>query len=282
MLRGRDISAYGITGFEYLISTFPSLNVDIDSYKSIKQHLLSFGYDRLKQTGETGARKKTNGKWFETQDSINYFNEFAKPKIIYPNMTSVFPFMYDDSGLYGNDKSFILTAKNNTFSLLFLTAVFNSSLAKLWIWYNCPELLGGTREIRKVYFEHFPVPTANEEQTAIMANYASLRTQLTIEIQTLTTKFHRTIERKFNLESLSTKLQNWNLLTFKEFVGELAKVKVKLSLSDEADWETYFIEESQKAKNIKSEIDVTDTKIDRLVYELYGLTQDELRTVEGS
>jgi len=70
MVRGRDISPYGITGFEYLISTFPTVKLDIESYPAIKEHLLSFGFDRLNQTGVYGARKKTAGKWFETQDSI--------------------------------------------------------------------------------------------------------------------------------------------------------------------------------------------------------------------
>jgi len=281
MVRGRDISAYVITGFEYLISTFPALKLDIEHYPAIKEHLLSFGYDRLNQTGDNGARKKTSGKWFETQDSISYYEDFAKPKIIYPNMTSVFPFMYDESGLLSNDKSFILTAQDDSVSLLFLTAVFNSSLAKLWIWYNCPELQGGTREIRKVYFEHFPVPHANEEQTAMLSQYAIERTQLTANLESLISKFQRTIQRKFNLEDLPGKLQNWYLLTYKEFIAELAKKKVKLSLKEEAEWETYFLEEAKQALELKSEIDKTDKEIDRMVYELYGLTEEEIGIVEG-
>jgi len=44
-----------------------------------------------------------------------------------------------------------------------LTAGLNSSLTKLWIWYNCIELQGGTREIGKVYFEKFPVSIILEQ-----------------------------------------------------------------------------------------------------------------------
>ena len=55
LLRGRDIKRYG---YEYadlhIITTFPSLKIDVDKYPAVKQHLLSFGYDRLKQTGEPG------------------------------------------------------------------------------------------------------------------------------------------------------------------------------------------------------------------------------------
>jgi hypothetical protein len=282
MVRGRDISAYGISGFEYLICTFPTLRLDIENYPAIKEHLLSFGYDRLKQTGDNGARKKTSGKWFETQDSISYHEEFAKPKIIYPNMTSAFPFICDESGMLGNDKSFILTAQDDSVSLLFLTALFNSSLAKLWIWHNCPELQGGTREIRKVYFEHFPVPQATEEQTATLAQYATERTQLTANLQTLCTKFTRNIQREYSLEKLSAKLENWFQISFNEFLKELEKSKVKLTLSQKAEWEDYFIQESKKALAIKQQIDATDKEIDKMVYRLYGLTEEEIDIVENT
>ena len=280
MLRGRDIAAYGITGFEYLIGTFPALKLNIEDYPAIKQHLLSFGYDRLKQTGDKGSRKKTSGQWFETQDSIAYYQEFSKPKIIYPNMTSVFPFMYDESGILGNQKCFILSATDNSISLPFLTAVFNSLLAKLWIWYNCPELQGGTREISKVYFEHFPVPKAGKEETNLMATLATQRASLTNELQILNTKFTRNIQREFKLEKISTKLENWKDLTFNEFLKELTKAKVKLSLAQKAEWEDYFLSEQQKASVLQSEINKTDHEIDQMVYQLYGLNDEEIKVVE--
>jgi hypothetical protein len=286
MVRGRDIAAYEISGHEYLISTFPTMKLDIENFPAIKQHLLSFGYDRLKQTGEKGARKKTSGQWFETQDSIAYHKEFAKPKIIYPNMTSVFPFMYDESGLLSNDKSFILTAHDESVSLLFLTAVFNSSLAKLWIWYNCPELQGGTREIRKIYFEHFPVPQANAVQAGSLAQLASARTELTAKLKVLSSKFNRSVQRRFfspeKSEAVVSKTLSGNvpvpsfdlpILSYGEFVKELRKKKIKLSISEEAEWEDYFLEEQKKAIGLKQQIDATDKAIDRMVYALYGLDE---------
>ena len=282
MVRGRDISAYSITDYEYLIGTFPSLKLEIENYPAIKEHLLSFGYDRLKQTGDKGSRKKTRGNWFETQDSINYYNEFAKPKIIYPNMTSTFPFMLDETGMLANQKCFILTTKDDSISLQFLNAVFNSSIAKLWIWYKCPELQGGTREISKVYFEHFPVPIANKEQSDMVAKQSTKCSELTLKSFNVIQKFQRTIKRKFEIEVLSKKLQDWYLLTYPEFIKELAKKKVKLSLSQEAEWEDYFIEESKKALELKATIDATDKAIDKMVYELYGLSEEEIAIVENS
>ena len=67
----------------YIIATFPSKRYDIEKYPSLKRHLLSYDKRILSQTGEKdidgvkgkNARKKTNNKWFETQDSIAYWDE---------------------------------------------------------------------------------------------------------------------------------------------------------------------------------------------------------------
>ena len=57
---------------------------------------------------------------------------------------------------------------------------------------------------------------------------------------------------------------------------------MQLALSEEAEWMQYFNEQKQKAQELKSEINRVDTEIDRMVYELYGLTEEEIAIVEGS
>lgn len=160
VLRGKDITSWfpDYNGY-WLIATFPSLNVDIDKYPAIKSFLLSFGKSRLEQNG-TG-RKKTGNKWFETQDQISYWENFETPKVIYPNMTKYLPFVYDEAdNFYSNDKSFILTGKN----LKYLTCFLNSKLFKYCFSDNFPELQGGTRELRKVFFDKIPVKQITDEQ----------------------------------------------------------------------------------------------------------------------
>lgn len=72
---------------------------------------------------------------------------------MYPNMTKFLPFHYDTKGFYQNDKSFMITGKN----IAFLTAFLNSSLFKWAFIDNFPELQGGTRELRKIFFDKIPV-----------------------------------------------------------------------------------------------------------------------------
>jgi len=168
ILRGRDIKRYAYDwGDLYIIATFPSRQYNIDDYPALREFLLSFGIERLEQTGKeyningekVKARKKTNNKWFETQDSISYWDEFSKPKIIYPNMTKFMPFVYDTSGLVTNQKCFIITGKR----LAYLTAFLNSSLFKFCFADKFPELQGKTRELSKIFMDEIPVMVISDE-----------------------------------------------------------------------------------------------------------------------
>jgi hypothetical protein len=100
-------------------------------------------------------------------------------------------------------------------------------------------------------------------------------------LHSLTSSFHRTLQRHFGLEDIPAKLQHWYQMGYGEFVKELQKRKVKLTLAQEAEWEPYFIAEAAKALELKGTIDATDGEIDRMVYELYGLTEEEIAIVEG-
>lgn len=203
ILRGRDIKRYGYdwAGL-YLIATFPSRNYDIEQYPAVKSYLLSFangmlreaGYDwvadgylndfclqKLSQTGrfieiegkrirignsDEKSRKKTNNKWFETQDSISYWEDFDKPKIVYPNMTKYLPFVYEDYGFCTNQKCFIISGQ----TIEYLTAFFNSSLFKYCFRDSFPELQGGTREMSKIFFENISVAQVTGEINAQFKN----------------------------------------------------------------------------------------------------------------
>ena len=52
ILRGRDVKRYSYQFADlYIIATFPSLHYDIDKYPAVKEYLLSYGIERLEQTG---------------------------------------------------------------------------------------------------------------------------------------------------------------------------------------------------------------------------------------
>lgn len=135
ILRGKDLKKYHYDWNDiYLIALFPSRNYDINNYPSIKSHLLSFGKEKLEQTGmsykingETiKSRKKTSNKWFETQDSISYWKDFFEPKICYKEIGNDMDACIVPSGIYVNNKCYMIVGENINQLLAFI----NSKLFK--------------------------------------------------------------------------------------------------------------------------------------------------------
>ncbi|MDM1504978.1 type II restriction endonuclease [Myroides odoratimimus] len=140
LLRGRDIKRYSYELTDlYLITTFPSLKIDIEKYPAVKEHLMSFGYDRLKQTGDKGSRKKTNNEWFETQDTIAYWEDFYRQKIAWNRIASEKKFAIIDEDIVIQDSMHFFCGKQ----LEYLCAVLNSKLIEWILRLNIGNAAGG-------------------------------------------------------------------------------------------------------------------------------------------
>ena len=129
----------------------------------------------------------------------------------------------------------------------FLEVLLNSKLYKFYFEQVGELTAGGAYVLKKTSVEKFVCPTdlSNDTQLELIEK-ADTMLLLNKELQEQTQKFQRSLERKFSLTELPKKLQYWYLLSYDDFIKELAKKKIKLSLSEEAEWETYFTTEAKK------------------------------------
>ncbi len=131
-LRGQDIKRWS-PEWDGLWMIFARRGIDIDAYPAVKRHLEQFR-ERLepKPRGWSGGRwpgrKSGSYKWYEIQDSVDYWQMFEQPKITYQEIQTYSAFGYDNVSYYGNNKVFILPTDSK-----YLLAVLNSSL--MW-WHN--------------------------------------------------------------------------------------------------------------------------------------------------
>jgi len=185
ILRGRDIKRYGYEFADlYLIATFPSLKIDIEKYAAVKKHLLSFKMERLEQTGKEHkingerikARKKTANKWFETQDSINYWDDFSKQKIAWGNLNLKASYAIAPEGMFVNAPCPIIVPASK-----YLLAVLNSKLADYYIRKLGVTRNGGYFEYKPMFIEQLPVPIASESQQIAIGDLVSNISELNSE-----------------------------------------------------------------------------------------------------
>ncbi|MEF3695526.1 MAG: N-6 DNA methylase [Candidatus Cloacimonadota bacterium] len=183
VLRGRDIQrfSYRWAGL-WLIATFPSLHIDINCYPAIYRYLASHG-NRLDQSGLKGSRKKTNNAWFETQDTIQYHEEFKKGKIswaetlkIYTNGRRNYPrFAWSPEDFYHDKTTFIMISD----SPYFLLGVLNSALCGFMMdTYYITKLGEWSRGLQGVAIDRIPIPVRSNENSSIINQISEISKQI--------------------------------------------------------------------------------------------------------
>ena len=188
---------------------------------------------------------------------------------------------YTNEEFYNTPSLINIINEKNILKLKYILVLINSTLLG---WYHnktSPKANKGLfPKILVNDVRNLPVKEISFEAQKPFIEKADKMLFLNKNLQELSQKFQRLLIRKFELEKLSTKLQDWYLLKFSEFVKELKKAKIKLSLKDEMEWEEIFLEKKEEAEKVKNEIEMTDKEIDRMVYELYGLSEEEIKIVE--
>lgn len=168
ILRGKDIKRYKCNFADlWIIATFPSKKYNIDEYPAVKNYLLSFSMERLEQTGkkhlvngiEIKSRKKTSNKWFETQDSISYWNDFSQQKIVWGNLCLSAQFALADENTYINAPSPMIVPGNK-----YILAILNSKLGDWYIRQLGVTRNGGYFEYKPMFVEKLPIPQVNMDR----------------------------------------------------------------------------------------------------------------------
>jgi hypothetical protein len=183
--------------------------------------------------------------------------------------------------LYNTQNAFNLIAKEG-YATEYLLALINS---KLMTYYHKKKFLEEYKDrFQKILIKdckEFPIKKIEKSEQQPFINKADIMLSKNKELQQVSNQFTQFLQAKYATININNKLESWYTLTANEFLKELNKQKIKLTLSEQQEWLQYFEEQKTKANNIQSLISQTDKEIDAMVYELYGLTAEEIKIVEG-
>ena len=189
-----------------------------ENYFAIAKYLKSFE--------EKGKKRIDQGEYWWELRACDYYGEFDKPKIIYPNICKQPEFTYDTSNWYTNQKCFIISLADK-----YLLGILNSQLINFLFEKYLPKLRGGFYEPSYVFFKDFPI-------------------------------------KKVDVNSKAEKLLHDEIVKLVETMLQLQKEKQTATLPNQQ-------------QQLEQRIAYTDNKINEKVYTLYGLTDDEIKIVEG-
>lgn len=252
-----------------------------EKFPNTFSYLSSFKEELMKRK-DSRKHYATGEQWFRHLRAGN-FNYITTRKLIFKGVETEMKvgFLVENTAFNGANSPAIIFENSNIQEGAFL-ALLNSKLCTYYLNSICPQKLGGYYRYNATNVSKFPVPLLINEFQEFLVELADQMLSLNKELQEISAKFQRTCERKFENLNSPKKLQDWYKLYYADFVKELTKQKIKLTLSEEAEWADYFDQEKNKALEIQSKIESTDKKIDQMVYELYGLSEEEIGIVDIS
>ncbi|QCI67216.1 Eco57I restriction-modification methylase domain-containing protein [Phreatobacter stygius] len=282
-LRGQDIERWSAS-WDGLWMIFARRGIDISKFPSIKQHLECYrpqlepkpvNWKPTIPGEEWPGRKDGSYKWFEIQDSIEYYLEFEKHKIIYQEIQYSPLYAYDSTGLFGNNKTFLIAKRDQ-----YLLAALNSPLMWWHNWRYLPHMKDEALTPVGVKMESLPIAQVNYDCAATAEDYVAQILTLMPKKREPATALMDWLRVEFGLDRPGRQLAEAHRLDADAFVAVVRAAlpkRQKLSAADVARLRGEWIDTVAPARAAADEILALERRLADLVNAAYGLSPDEVK-----
>jgi len=220
------------------------------------------------------------GKWLAAPRDGEIFK--ANEKLIFRQTGDSIIGNYVDNKFIMRDNTHILLPNNNDFNLKYILSILNSKLSNFIYWTINPEKGEALAEVKAFHLGLLCFPKINTNQQISFIEKVDQMLSLNKQLQEKKIRFINRIKSNLEIEKITKKLDAFYNFDFKTFIEELKKQKIKLTFKQQDEWEDYFNSYKKELTEHQFEINKTDNEIDRMVYDLYGLTKKEIEIVENS
>lgn len=200
---------------------------------------------------------------------------FEQPKVLVRDTGGGLMATFDNYAYYAKDVIIIEHEEQSTIALKALAILLNSRLLR-WFY----ETTFPTLHVQRNELASLPIP--NLKNTTELSVLADTMLTLHQQLQEKRSRFLRRLTENLEGVKITSSLQAFDTMDFKGFVAELKKQKIKLTLSQQDEWEEYFNQRVAECQKLSAQIKATDNEIDNKVFDLYGLTEEERKIVMTS
>jgi len=151
-IRGRDIDRWQVDWDRYLLWTYQG--VDIKVYPAVLEYLSKYRNSLAKRWEPSHGQCE----WYELRP-CDYYTEFEKPKIVYPDIAKNPEFAYDITGAYGGNTMYILPTDE-----LYLLGILNSAVMEFFYAQISSSIQSDYLRFIATYMEQVPIPKPTSSQ----------------------------------------------------------------------------------------------------------------------
>lgn len=273
-LRGQDIKRW-LPQWQGLWMIFTRRGIDIDRYPAIKEHLSTYYKQLCPRVGIGAGRKPGSYQWYEIQDSVDYWELFKSPKIVYQEIQFHPSYCLDTQGYFTNNKAFILPKPD-----LYILAVLNSPLMWWYNWRYLPHMKDEALSPVADLMEKLPIASPTDEVRSEVEPRVSRLLEITQDERARTRGILAWLRLEFGVEAPGQKLQLPAALEQSAFVEEVRRVRPKaagrLTPSGIRELCDTYDREVLPLRQLAQEKREVETRLSDLVNSAYGLTAEEV------
>jgi type I restriction-modification system DNA methylase subunit len=220
------------------------------------------------------------GKWLAAPRKF----DFSQKKIVIRQTSDHIIAAIDKNGYLDlNNVHNVFINKKMDITYEYLLVILNSKLIDFIYKYLVPELGRVFAEVKGVKLAELPIYLADKKKQSPLIEIAEKMVAMNLHLKNEINGFYDWIMHSYNIEKLSQKLEKYYELSFDDFLNEVKKKKVNVKSRE--NYQT-LKEEFEKSITIINpllqQIKETDNEIDQMVYNLYGLTNEEIKIIEDS
>ena len=277
-LRGQDVGRWS-ANWAGLWMIFARRGIDIQRYPAVLNHLQVFRnslepkpvtWIPSNPNDEWPGRKQGSYAWYEIQDSVDYWQEFSRPKIIYQEIQYYPSFSLDNTGIFSNNKTFFVATDD-----LRLLSVLNSPLMWGHNWRYLPHMKDDALSPLGVLFERLPIAEPSSE---VEANAARL-VELSNIVSTSTAAIHDWLRIEFGLDRPGRVLEAPEQLDADGFAAAVRAAlprRRQLSAAEVARLKREHAETIRPGRQAAAKAQRLERLLSDLVNQAYGLTPEEV------
>lgn len=283
--RGQDVTRWS-PEWGGLWMIFARRGIAIDDYPAIERHLEGYREQlEPKPRNFTGrkwpGRKTGTYKWYELQDAVDYYEDFARPKIVFPDILWRGDFAVDSSGSYPNNTSYVLPTSD-----AWLVAVLNSPLMWSYLWTHAQHGKDEALRMFGEFVQQIPIAPPTQKQRAAGELLVGRLVRGTQEFQSQREAVLDVLRMQYGIDNPGKALSAMVGLSSDELVAEVIKRRPKskgaakaLSVAAQRELRQLHATEIAPMEGRRAVMRADETALSKLVNQAYGLTATEERVL---
>lgn len=281
-LRGQDIGRW-VPDWQGLWMIFARRGFEIDAYPSIRAHLERFR-ERLEprpgdwaaaKDGDWSGRKPGRYAWYEIQDSVEYWEQFERPKIVHTDIAWRPQFAYSEGPLYCLNTCYIWGTSD-----LYALAVMNSPIMWAYLWRHAQHGKDEALRLFNSFTTTLPIAEPTPEIRREVEEQAAAALDLTRVSQRESSELLTWLRLELEVDKPGQRLETFADLTGEAFAAEVRKRRPKGAsrltpklLAELIDTHRHYATAEQtRAARLRA----LERRMSDLILQAYQLTDEEI------